>query len=199
VSFPFIWSNIQAAHKYEVSQLIRYSRDCCFYHDFLDRGLLRTRICLESESGLFLIHGILFVTRVTKQVSHFCSIFICLCVVRCIIVLFIFLEATVFFVPSIYGFWLPLRHLQNFLIFGFATRVTRWVPHVKQALLTLPDHLNSSQILSGVCVARYFVFCVVFCIIVFPCQFSRGHCVVYPSIYCFWLSLWYLQTFLKAI
>ena len=26
------------------------------------------------------------------------------------------------------------------------------------------------------------------------CPFSFGHCIVYPSIYGFWLPLWYLQT-----
>jgi len=29
-------------------------------------------------------------------------------------------------------------------------------------------------------------------------HFSFGHCVVCPSVYGFWLSLWYLQTFLKS-
>jgi hypothetical protein len=42
VYFPFICSNISAAPAYGVyiSQLIRYSRACGSYHDFLDRGLL---------------------------------------------------------------------------------------------------------------------------------------------------------------
>jgi hypothetical protein len=44
VNFPFICSNIPAASAYEVfiSQLIRYSRACDTYQDFLDRGLLLT-------------------------------------------------------------------------------------------------------------------------------------------------------------
>jgi hypothetical protein len=42
VHFPFICSNIPAAPAYGVyiSQLIRYSRACGSYVDFLDRGLL---------------------------------------------------------------------------------------------------------------------------------------------------------------
>ena len=42
VNFPFICSNIPAAPAYRVyiSQLIRYSRACGSYQDFLDRGLL---------------------------------------------------------------------------------------------------------------------------------------------------------------
>jgi len=45
VNFQFICSNILAASTYGVyiSHLIRYSRACGFYHDFLDRGLLLTR------------------------------------------------------------------------------------------------------------------------------------------------------------
>ena len=51
VNFPFLSSNIQAAPAYGVyiSQLIRYSRACISYHDFLDRGLLLTRKVLNKE------------------------------------------------------------------------------------------------------------------------------------------------------
>ena len=41
VNFPFICSNISAYGVY-ISQLIRYSRACGSYQDFLDRGLLLT-------------------------------------------------------------------------------------------------------------------------------------------------------------
>ena len=49
VNFPFICSNIPAAPSYGVyiSQLIRYSRACGSYHDFLDRGLLLRRKLLN--------------------------------------------------------------------------------------------------------------------------------------------------------
>ena len=42
---PFICSNIQASPAYGIylSQMIRYSRACSSYQDFLDRGLLLTR------------------------------------------------------------------------------------------------------------------------------------------------------------
>jgi hypothetical protein len=45
VNFPFIYSNIPAAPAYGVyiSQMIRYSRACGSYQDFLDRGLLLGR------------------------------------------------------------------------------------------------------------------------------------------------------------
>jgi hypothetical protein len=50
VNFPFICSNIPAAPAYGVyiSQLIRYSRTCSSYQDFLDRGLLLTRKLLNQ-------------------------------------------------------------------------------------------------------------------------------------------------------
>ena len=45
VNFPFICSNIPAAPAYGIciSQLIRYSRACGSYQDFLDSGLQLTR------------------------------------------------------------------------------------------------------------------------------------------------------------
>ena len=50
VNFPFICSNIPAAPAYGVymSQLVRYSRACISYHDFLDRGLLLTKKLLHQ-------------------------------------------------------------------------------------------------------------------------------------------------------
>ena len=48
----------------------------------------------------------------------------------------------------------------SLLITGFVTRLTRWVPLVAQEQLTLPEHLSSLPVLSGVCVARSLVLCV---------------------------------------
>ena len=50
VNFPFICNNIPAAPAYGayISQLIRYSRACVSYQDFLDRGLLLTRKLLNK-------------------------------------------------------------------------------------------------------------------------------------------------------
>ena len=50
VNFPFICSNITAAPVYGVyiSELIRYSRACGSYQDFLDRGLLLKRKLLNQ-------------------------------------------------------------------------------------------------------------------------------------------------------
>jgi len=69
---------------------------------------------------------------------------------------------------------------------------------VEQELLTLPEHLSSPPVFSGVCVIQSLVLCV--CFVdrwLFFCTFSFGHCVVCSSsIYGFWLPLWYLQTLL---
>ena len=50
VNFPFLCSNIPAAPAYGVyiSQLIRYSRACITYSDFLERALLLTRKLLNQ-------------------------------------------------------------------------------------------------------------------------------------------------------
>ena len=70
---------------------------------------------------------------------------------------------------------------------------------VEQELFTLPGHLYSPPVLSGVRVTRSLVLCVhVFvdrCLSL--CPFSFGHCVVCSSsIYGLWLPLWCLQTLL---
>jgi hypothetical protein len=54
VNFPFICSNIPAAPAYGVyiSQMIRYSKTCSSYQDFLDRGLLLTRKLLNQRFPL---------------------------------------------------------------------------------------------------------------------------------------------------
>ena len=82
-------------------------------------------------------------------------------------------------------------------ITGFVTRLTRRVPLVELELLTLPEHLNSSLVFSGVRVNWFLVLCVCFvdrCL--FFCSFSVRYCAVCSSIYRFWLPLWYLQTLL---
>jgi len=50
----------------------------------------------------------------------------------------------------------------SWLIIGFVTRLTRQVPLVEQELLTLPEHLSSPPVFSGVRVTRSLVLCVCF-------------------------------------
>ena len=77
-----------------------------------------------------------------------------------------------------------IRSFPNWLFTWFVTRLTRWVPHVEQELLTLPEHPSSRQLLSEfhVHVARSLVVCVMFCRSLFFLLylFSFGHCIVYP-------------------
>ena len=72
------------------------------------------------------------------------------------------------------------------------------VPLVEQELFTLPEHLSSPLVFSGVRVTRSLVLYVCFvdrCLSF--CTFPFGHFVVCPSsIYGFWLLFWYLQTLL---
>ena len=65
----------------------------------------------------------------------------------------------------------------------------------EKELLTLPEHRSSSPVFSGVRVTRSWVLyvCLVDRFLPF-CPFSFGHCAVCPSIYGFWLPLWYLKT-----
>jgi hypothetical protein len=88
--------------------------------------------------------------------------------------------------------------LHSWLITGFVTRLTRRVSLVEQELLTLPEHMNSTLVFSGVRVTRSLALCVFFvdrCLSF--CTFSFGHCVVCPSsIYGFWLPLGIFKLFL---
>jgi hypothetical protein len=96
-------------------------------------------------------------------------------------------------------FFLFSKTTISWLITGFVTKLIRRVPLVGKELFTLPEHLSSPPIFSGVCVTQSLVLCVCFvdqCLSF--CTFSFGHCVVCSSlIYVFWLPLWYLQTLLK--
>ena len=65
---------------------------------------------------------------------------------------------------------------------GFVTRLSRRVPLVEQELLTIPEHLSSPPIFSGVRVTRSLVLYVCFADRCFSfCTFSFGHCVVCSS------------------
>ena len=70
---------------------------------------------------------------------------------------------------------IKIQHCQNssnmfsvytWLITGFVTRLIRWVPLVEQELLTLPEHLSSPPVFSGVRVTRSLV--------LYTCMFCRS-------------------------
>jgi hypothetical protein len=85
----------------------------------------------------------------------------------------------------------------NTVVTRFVTRVSTRLSPVGQELIILREHLSSfhgfqwrSCCLSFSCLCRT-------CIVANCLSF--GHCLVYPSIYGFWLPLWYLQTFLSMV
>ena len=86
-----------------------------------------------------------------------------------------------------YKFWFPLWHLQTLL-----TRLTRRVPLVEKEPLTLPEHLRSSPVLSGVRVTRSLVVCVCFV----------DHCLSFLSFF-FWplccLFFFYLRILISPL
>jgi hypothetical protein len=74
----------------------------------------------------------------------------------------------------------------SWLITGFIIRLTRQVSLLEQELLTLPEHLSSPPVFSGVSVTRSLVLYVCFvdrCLSF--CTFSFGHCVVCS----FWIKI----------
>jgi hypothetical protein len=56
----------------------------------------------------------------------------------------------------------PRSFPHSWLIIGFVTRLTRRVSLLEQELLTLPEHLSSPPVFSGVHVTRSLVLCVCF-------------------------------------
>jgi hypothetical protein len=67
------------------------------------------------------------------------------------------------FVDCIYPIELEIQDTTDILTYASKLTVTWRFSVVKQELLTLPEHMNSPPVFSGVRVARSLVFCVVFC------------------------------------
>jgi flagellar biosynthesis component FlhA len=59
--------------------------------------------------------------------------------------------------------WQVCILVSNTISMSFNRTVTWQVSHMEQELLTLPEHLSSLSVFSGLPVARSLVFCVVFC------------------------------------
>jgi hypothetical protein len=66
-------------------------------------------------------------------------------------------------------------------------------------LVTLPPHMSSHPGFSRFRVTHYLIICLAFCWSLFnytyivSSSFSFSHCSVCPSIYSFWLPLWYFS------
>ena len=111
----------------------------------------------------------------------------------------------------IYVYWWPTQFPCQKIFVSFNSTTT-----TEQQLLTLPEFAPG---FSEVRVAQSFGFCVVFCrwlLVLLPCFWSLywlsfnlrllinslvsfGHCIGCPSIYDFWLTLWYLVVIVLAV
>jgi hypothetical protein len=111
---------------------LRYSRACGSYQDFLDRGLVLTRKLLNQG---FLLVKLKSSLRKFYGRHHG-------------------------YVALVVNTSRSFPHSR--LITGFVTRLTRRVPLVEQELLTLPVHLSSPPVFSGVRVTRSLVLYVCF-------------------------------------
>ena len=138
VNFPFICNNIPAAPTYGVyiSQLIRYSRACDSYQDFLDRGLLLTRKLLSQGFLLVMLKSSLrtFYGRHHDLVDRYGIWYICV-------------TNGHGYVPLVVNTSRSFPHSR--LITGFVTRLTRLVPLVEQELLTLFLYINTVIVTAG--------------------------------------------------
>ena len=86
--------------------------------------------------------------------------------------------------------------LLNWSCGTFCLYCLKGVSLVELELLTLPWHMSSTLVFSGIHVPPSLIFCEVFCRSLFV-LFTVSFSVVCPSsIYKFWLPLWYLQTLL---
>jgi hypothetical protein len=61
---------------------------------------------------------------------------------------------------------------------GFVTRLIRRVSLVEQELLTLPEHMSSPPVFSGVLVTQSSF---KYALSIIVCPFSVDHCIVCPS------------------
>jgi hypothetical protein len=91
--------------------------------------------------------------------------------------------------------------LSSFITYRPVCNSNTTVPLENQELVTLPEHLSSPPVFRGVVVVLSNHYCSMWCFVdhcLSLCTFSFGHCTVCPSIYGFWLPLWYLQIFLTC-
>ena len=89
---------------------------------------------------------------------------------------------------------------RSWLINGFVTRLTRQVSLVEQELLTLPEHLSSHPVFSGIRVTWSLVLICMFCRSLFVLFLLAIVLSVLLLRYTDseWLPLWYLQTLLAC-
>jgi hypothetical protein len=85
--------------------------------------------------------------------------------------------------------------LSSFITYRPVCNSNTTVPLENQELVTLPEHMSSPPVFRGVGVVLSNHYCSMWCFVDYClslCTFSFGRCMVCPSIYGFWLPLWYL-------
>ena len=151
MNFPFICSNIPAAPAYgvyNISQLIRYSRACGAYQDFLDRGLLQTRKILNQ--------GFLLVKLKSSQSFTVATM-------TWLTIMDICVTNDYGYVPHVVRSSRSFPH--SWPITGFVTRLTWRVSLVKPELPTLAFsevRVTRSLVLCVCFVVRCLSFCIFF-------------------------------------
>ena len=140
-----------------ISQLIRYSRACGSYHDFLHRGLLLTRKVLNQ--GFLVVNLKSSHRNLTVAIMTYLAVtdYMCHKISR---------------ICSVHRNHNPI--LSSFIT-RFETRATERMP--------LLEHAKESSVFLSCSVAHSLVFCVVFCRSLLSLRpFSFGHCIVCPSV-----------------
>ena len=122
-------------------------QSCGSYQDFLDRGLLLTRKLLNQ--GFIFGKVEVITSKILRSPPWLGWPLWNICVTN-----------DHGYVPLVVNTSRSFSH--SWLITGFVTRLIQLVPLVEQELLTLPEHLNSPPVFSGVRVTRslvLYVFC----------------------------------------
>jgi hypothetical protein len=125
-----------------ISEMLQYYIACGFYQDFLDRGLLLTRKLLNQGFLLVMLKSSLrkFSMICWTAMGYLCHNWPRIC--------------STCRKPGLF--------LIHDFITGFLTRLTWRVPLVEQELPTIPGHLSSLPVFSGVRVTRSLVLYVCF-------------------------------------
>ena len=165
VDFPFLCSNISAAPSYSVyiSQLIRYSRACSQYYDFLDRARLMTDKLLRQgyvpqrlRSSLQKFNG-----RRRDLVDR-------------------------------YGISVSQMKTEIFPLPSELTWSARRVSYKKQEMLTLRVHLISPQVLRDPCRSSFYRCSFGYCIVLVCMCLSCSDITIPFGLLFSWLTVWFL-------
>jgi len=182
VNFPFLCSNIPAAPAYGVyiSQLIRYSRACSQYYDFLDRArlltdkLLRQGYVSSPETKVIAPEIIWSPPWFGWPLRNIC-----------------FTDENGYVPSTLLGYSL----FHRICLLPELTWSARWVSYKKQEMLTLPVHLISPQFLRGPCRSSFYRCSFGYCIVLVCMCLSCSDIAIPFGLLFSWLTVWFLPPF----